>query len=77
MYAVAVCMPLGTFLTFLYFEVRTVIDEIADATGLGDFLSDQLRSLLHLPQVLEEATREEAVRRGAGAVQVAAARFVR
>lgn len=29
-------------MTFLYFDVRTVIGEIADATGLADFLSDQL-----------------------------------
>ncbi len=32
----------GYILTFLYFEVRTIISEIADATGLTDFLSDQL-----------------------------------
>ncbi len=32
----------GYIVTFLYFEVRTVIGEIADATGLADFLSDQL-----------------------------------
>ena len=32
----------GYIVTFLYFEMRTVIGEIADATGLGDFLSDQL-----------------------------------
>ncbi len=32
----------GYILTFLYFEVRTIVGEIADATGLVDFLSDQL-----------------------------------
>ena len=36
----------GYILTFLYFEAMTIIDEIAESTGLGDFISDQLLGFL-------------------------------
>lgn len=36
----------GYILTFLFFEAKTLIDEIAESTGLGDFLSDQLLGFL-------------------------------
>ena len=36
----------GYILTFLFFEAKTIIDEIADSTGLGDFLSEQLVGFL-------------------------------
>jgi hypothetical protein len=32
----------GYILTFLFFEARTVVEEISKSTGLVDFLSDQL-----------------------------------
>jgi len=32
----------GYILSFLFFEARTVVEEISESTGLGDFLRDQL-----------------------------------
>ncbi len=32
----------GYILTFLYFEAKTIVEEISQATGIGDFLSNQL-----------------------------------
>ncbi len=36
----------GYILTFLFFEAKTLLDEIAESTGLGDFLSEQLVGFL-------------------------------
>ncbi len=32
----------GYILTFLFFEAQSIFEEIAESTGLGDFLSNQL-----------------------------------
>jgi hypothetical protein len=32
----------GYILTFLLFEAQTIVEEISESTGLGDFLSEQL-----------------------------------
>ena len=32
----------GYILTFLFFEAKTLVEEISQATGIGDFLSNQL-----------------------------------
>ncbi len=32
----------GYILTFLIFEMRTIVEEISESSGVGDFLSNQL-----------------------------------
>lgn len=36
----------GYILTFLYFELTTVIDEFSDSAGVGDFFSEQIFEFL-------------------------------
>ena len=36
----------GYALTFVYLETRTIIGEVADSSGVGDFLSSQLTEFI-------------------------------